>query len=58
MQANPIDMGLMVEFPALSLVTIHEWKEKRERPAEGKKGQQPDKKENEEKRKRWLLVII
>ncbi len=56
-------MGLMAKFPALSLVTIHEWKEKRrgqQRVKRGQmeKGQQPDKKGNEEKRERWLLVII
>ena len=55
-------MRLMVEFPALSLVAIREWKEKRrgqQRVERGQveKGQQSDKTGSKEKRERCLLVI-
>lgn len=51
-----------MEFPALSLVAIREWKEKRrgqQRVERGQeeKGQQSDKMGSQEKRERWLLVI-
>lgn len=51
-----------MEFPALSLVAIREWKEKRrgqQRVERGQveKGQQSDKTGSKEKRERCLLVI-
>lgn len=48
-----------MEFPALSLVAIREWKEKRrgqQRVERGQveKGQQSDKTGSQEKRERWV----